>query len=283
MAYFQYQNVNFHYQEIGSGEAMIALHGLSQNTGYWMGTGVAAALVENYRVIALDMRAHGLTTIAGTDKGYDIDTMVNDIDALADHLGLDRFHLLGHSTGGMIAARYAMTKAIENKHPLISLMLTNCSSATNFINKGPEIDAQVIELLAQSFENQAWEQMIEGLKVNSGPLFAGIAAAKDSEQQFNLALELMQAGNGKSIAEFIRNFYNDADPKVDELRKIDCPTLVAIGELDSLFIDPSDLMAHEIPNAKQVICENVGHMTAIESPQWLINEVKCFLNEAAIQ
>ena len=233
------------------------------------------------------MRAHGLTTISGSDKGYDIDTMVSDIDALANHLGLDKFHLLSHSTGGMIAARYAMKNAIKqvtiepagNNHHLLSLILTNCSSATNFINKGPDLDAQIIELLAQSFENQSWEQLVEGLKINSGPLFAGIAAAQDSERQFNLALELMRTGNGKSIAAFIRSFYNDADPKIDDLRTINCPTLVISSELDPLFIASGELMALEIPNAKQVIYQNVGHMTAIETPKQLINEVKCFLDE----
>jgi len=277
MAYFQFNNVNFHYQEMGSGEAIIALHGLSQHSAYWMDTGVAKALAKNYRVIALDFRAHGLTTIEGDDKGYDIETMQGDIDALADHLGLDKFHLLGHSTGGMIAVRYAMSHSDR----LLSLMLTNCGSSTNFSNKDAATNAAAMEFLAMSFENFSWPQIVAGLKMKSGPLFAGVAAAANSAEMFDKALALMSAGNGKNIAQFVRSFYNDPDPKIEGLKSISCPTLIISAELDWYFSEPSKLMAQHIPNNQHIDGKAMGHMTALEAPQWLAQQLTDFLSTQA--
>ncbi len=277
MAYFQFNNVNFHYQEMGSGETIIALHGLSQHSAYWMDTGVAKSLAKNYRVIALDFRAHGLTTIEGDHKGYDIETMQGDINALATHLGLDKFHLLGHSTGGMIAVRYAM----QHSDRLLSLMLTNCGSSTNFSNKDAATNAAAMEFLAMGFETFSWPQMVAGLKMKSGPLFAGVAAAGNSEALFDKALELMSAGNGKNIAQFVRSFYNDPDPKIEGLKSINCPTLIVSAELDWYFSEPSKLMAQYIPNNQHIEGKSMGHMTALEAPQWLSQQLTKFLSALA--
>ncbi len=277
MAYFQHNNVNFHYQEIGSGDAIIALHGLSQHSAYWIETGVAQALAKHYRVIALDFRAHGLTTIEGDDKGYHIDTLQADIAALADHLGLDKFHLLGHSTGGMIAARFAMTQSDR----LLSLMLTNCGSSTNFSNKDVATNAAALEFLAMGFENFSWQQIVSALRMKSGPLFAGVAAAANSSELFDKALSLMAAGNGKSIAQFVRHFYNDPDPKIEGLKNISCPTLIISAELDWYFSEPSQIMAQHIPNNKHIEGKSMGHMTALEAPEWLSLQLTHFLSSLA--
>ncbi len=292
MAYFQHQDVKFHYEEMGQGEAIIALHGFSLNSSYWMQTGVAKALSKNYRVIALDMRAHGKTRVEGNDKGYHVDTMVNDIDALADHLAIKKFHLLAHSTGGMVAVRYAINQsylqAQKNHHQphekrLLSLIVSNSSSATKFMNSNFLTDDIAMEMLAQSIENLGWRQIVEGLKFLPNPLFTGISRSKNSNALFDKLYELMRGGDHKDLALFVRRFYNDPDPQKEGMATINIPSLIISGELDSMFIQSSQLMANTIPNAKYSLCENAGHMLAIESPDWLVNQVEDFLNDAQSQ
>ncbi len=283
MAYFQHQNVNFHYQEMGQGEAIIALHGLCLNTRYWMDTGVAKNLAKHYRVIALDMRAHGLTTIEGDAKGYDVETMMMDIDALADHLEIDKFHLLSHSTGGMVASRYASKQSHKKHNRLLSLIISNSSSATKFMNGNVFTDGMAMEMLAQSVENLSWRQIVEGLKFMAGPLFTGIAKSENSAKQFEKVYELMRDGNHASIAQFIRRFYNDPSPHLDKLAQITTPTLVLSAQWDSMFIESSQLIANTIPNAQFSLCEKAGHMLAIESPLWLVAQIEQFLNDTQTQ
>jgi len=106
MATFSRGTARLYYEDHGQGEAIIAVHGLIENTTYWKE--IAGLLAGRYRFIAMDMRAHGRTVIDGEPFGYDEETMGQDIITLADHLKLERFHLLTHSTGGFISVRLAM-------------------------------------------------------------------------------------------------------------------------------------------------------------------------------
>jgi pimeloyl-ACP methyl ester carboxylesterase len=76
---------------------------------------------------------------------------------------------------------------------------------------------------------------------------------------------------------FFPSFYTDPDPHVEELRKIKCPTLILLGEHDIVFLEPSEIMAKEIPNNRHVIMKGVGHMTAIEAPDETARELLSFL------
>ena len=142
-------------------------------------------------------------------------------------------------------------------------------------------NAAAMEFLAMSFENFSWPQIVAGLKMKSGPLFAGVAAAANSAEMFDKALALMSAGNGKNIAQFVRSFYNDPDPKIEGLKSISCPTLIISAELDWYFSEPSKLMAQHIPNNQHIDGKAMGHMTALEAPQWLAQQLTDFLSTQA--
>ena len=281
MPSFQHQNVHFHYEEMGTGEPIIALHGLAQHSAYWMKTGVAQQLAKSYRVIALDVRGHGFTTIEGEPKNYNIETCVEDVNALAEHLGLHPFHLMGHSTGGMIAARYAMQYAIDENHAdhnrLLSLILCNTSSSTQFSNLPDVANQAAVTFMASSFENFSWPLIIQGLKINSGPLFAGLSAANNSDELYEKTLKLMEDGNGKSIGAFVRSFYHDKNPHIEGLKKIICPTLVITAELDRIFTKTSRYFLDNIQQVSHVHHPSCGHMTAVECPDWLTQNILNFL------
>lgn len=278
MPIFHQGSVHLHYQEKGQGETIIALHGLAQHSDYWMETGIADALANHYRIVAVDLRGHGKTTVEDSAKQYNIDTLVSDIHALAEHLGLDRFHLMGHSTGGMVACRYAMNYATTEQNRLLSLLLVNTSSSTQFSNLSPTANSVAINMLATSFETFSWPMIIQGLKLNPGPLFAGVAAADNSRDLYKQALELMKGSDGKAIGGFIREFYDDANPYVERLAEITCPTLIITAELDHIFTKTSKLLAEHIPNNQVSHHDSCGHMTAIEDPKWLSEQLLRFLS-----
>ncbi|MDZ7831737.1 MAG: alpha/beta hydrolase [Desulfobacterales bacterium] len=108
MPYFKRGNADIYFLEQGNGFPVIAIHGLIENTAYWRLRGVTDRLAHEFQVVSMDMRAHGNTKVSGDPPGYDAETVGEDILALADKLGFDRFHLLTHSTGGFAAVRQAM-------------------------------------------------------------------------------------------------------------------------------------------------------------------------------
>jgi pimeloyl-ACP methyl ester carboxylesterase len=237
---------------------------------------MTARLAERYRVVSMDMRAHGETFVEGEPAGFDVETMADDIGALADHLGLERFHLLTHATGGMVGARYAM----RHSERLISLMLTDTSSQTRllFPSTTEEQSEQALELWAAGFESATYDQIVAGAKVEPGVFLAGIAQNTDAQRMYGVWERVLRRGDLKTIARFLRSFYTDEDPHVDLLRKIKCPTLVLLGELDSMFIESSALMAKEIPDCRHVMMKGIGHMTAIEDTEGLLRELLDFLD-----
>jgi pimeloyl-ACP methyl ester carboxylesterase len=279
MSFFKRGNARIYYEEFGKGEPIIAIHGLIENTLYWTLTGVADKLAENFRLISMEMRGHGRTVVEGEPKGFDEETMGEDIIALADHLKLDRFHVLTHSTGGMITVRYAM----KDCRRFASMILTDTGSFTSVVPASPEKIREYHDNFAKFFEILTWERMIAGLRKNPGPFFRGIGETENNEEMFRIALKMVEINDRPVIASFVRSFYSDPDPRVEGLRRISCPALIIYGEKDDLFIQSSKLMAKEIPGAEIIEYPGVGHMTAIEKPERLASDIIGFVKRHPIQ
>ena len=65
----------------------------------------------------------------------------------------------------------------------------------------------------------------------------------------------------------------------DILSKINVPTLVVVGELDSLSPSLANEIANEITGAKLEIITGAGHLSNIEQPEIFNSKVIKFLNE----
>jgi len=97
--------VLLHYVTAGAGEPLVLLHGWPQTWYEWRR--VMPALAQHFRVVAPDLR--GLGDSSRPPGGYDKRTMAEDIwRLLSDHLGIERFCLVGHDWGGPVAFALAM-------------------------------------------------------------------------------------------------------------------------------------------------------------------------------
>ncbi len=274
MAFFTRDNARIYFEDTGSGEPIIAVHGLIENAVYWNITGVTKALTKTKRLIAMEMRGHGRTVVTGDPLGFDVDTVGDDIIALADHLKIDRFHVLTHSTGGIAAVRHAM----KDFSRFATLILCDTSSATSAVSADPETIRQLNNSLAKSFERFTWDQIINNLKNNPGPFFRGLVESEKCDELLGLMREIVEYQDRKIAASFVRSFYTDPDPRIEDLRKIRCPVLIIYGEKDDLFIQSSKLMAKEIPGATIIEYPGVGHITALEAPERLAADVLEFIH-----
>ena len=284
MAYFQHGNVRMYYEDLGKGEPVIANHGLSEDVGYWAAPGVTAQLIKHCRFIPYEMRGHGRTIVQGEPYGYDEHHMIEDINALADHLKMTKFHLLSHATGGMVAVRYAM----KYSDRLLSLLLTDTGSAT-LPTMPPPYQSTLTEEQRKQLREEALKHIDDEVTreerkarwiATPGPYTFTIAARPEPERD-----RMFEVMNGfyvrrlsrRALFAFQTSFYTDPDYKVAELRKIKCPTLILYGEHDVVFIEPSKIMAREIPDNRVVVIPGVGHMTAIETPERTAKEILDFL------
>jgi pimeloyl-ACP methyl ester carboxylesterase len=88
----------------GNGLPVLFAHSLAGNSSHWKAQ--LDHLRPHRRAIALDFRGHGGSEPARNDD-YSIAGMAEDIAAVADRLGRERFVLVGHSMGGGVSLLYA--------------------------------------------------------------------------------------------------------------------------------------------------------------------------------
>src|SRR5450755_1540095 len=89
----------------GTGTPIVLLHANTGTSASWEAQASAFAR-EGYRVIAFDRRGWG-KSMADPATGPQPGSVAGDLDALADHLKLDKFHLVGVAAGGFAALDYA--------------------------------------------------------------------------------------------------------------------------------------------------------------------------------
>ena len=93
---------------------------------------VAEAIKNKYQVVYFDQRGTRLS--ACKNHSYTMANYLSDIELIANELGLEQFHLFGHSWGGL----YAQIYAEEYPHRILSLFLCSPGSGTNKIWKQTE-------------------------------------------------------------------------------------------------------------------------------------------------
>ncbi|WUE24052.1 alpha/beta hydrolase [Streptomyces sp. NBC_00498] len=92
-----------HYVECGGGEPVLLLHQTPRSWTEYLD--VLPLVGARYRAIAMDTLGHGAS--AKPEGPHTIDRFADAVCALVDQLGLDRLHLVGHHTGGVIAVEVA--------------------------------------------------------------------------------------------------------------------------------------------------------------------------------
>jgi pimeloyl-ACP methyl ester carboxylesterase len=86
----------------GGGNPVVLLHGL-QN-GAWIWARVGTLLAENSRVVAPNLRGHGVDHAPAS--GYSLQATTDDLLEILDQMAIDRCHLVGHSWGGKVATHF---------------------------------------------------------------------------------------------------------------------------------------------------------------------------------
>ena len=93
------------YSRKGSGPAVVLVQGVGVIGAGWKPQ--TEALSDRYTVVTIDNRGIGHSTL--DDRQLTVEDMAADVLAIADAEGIDRFHLAGHSMGGVIAQHIALT------------------------------------------------------------------------------------------------------------------------------------------------------------------------------
>ncbi len=103
--YVATNGINLHYRDWGGdGKQVVLLHGLASSCHIW--DLVAPQLAEDFSVIAVDQRGHGLSD--KPESGYDFDSVGRDLLGVIRARNLDRPIIVGHSWGADVALEFAV-------------------------------------------------------------------------------------------------------------------------------------------------------------------------------
>ena len=108
--------INFYYETYGSGEPMLLLHGNSESINSFKLQ--IAEFAKKYRVIVVDTRGHGNSSI--NNERYTYDLFADDMNALLNYLKIDKANIVGWSDGGNTGLIMAM-KFPEKVNRLVTM------------------------------------------------------------------------------------------------------------------------------------------------------------------
>ncbi len=237
--------VKIHYQEAGSGPAVILLHGLGGDVSNWAQT--IGPLSQKYRVIVPDQIGFGRS-----DKpmiNYRVGTLVDFLDGFYKELKLERASLVGNSLGGWTAAAYALA------HPekVERLVLVD---AAGFAITG-DVDPRILNGLNPSTRDAVKQVM--SLVFYNKQIYASDAAVD------LLFARKMTAGDGYTIQRFIDSITRGEDVLDNRLGAVKQPTLIIWGREDGLTpIAMGERFKKEIPGSQLVALEKCGHVPQLE-------------------
>ena len=130
------------------GLPVVFVHSLAGNTSHW--SAQLEHLRKERRAVALDIRGHG-NSKSPKDGDFAIESLANDIDVVVDELGLNRFVLVGHSSGGTVAIAYAGSYPEK----VAGLLLADPSGDAR------KVPAEQVNQLIEALESDSYSKAIE--------------------------------------------------------------------------------------------------------------------------
>ncbi|HKA14201.1 MAG TPA: alpha/beta hydrolase [Myxococcota bacterium] len=261
------------------GIPMLLLHGFGNEAHIW--DDFAPVVAPHYRTLALDHRGHGQSDWDAEGR-YELDALVDDVEAVTTALGIERLVLIGHSLGGRVSTLFA------GRHParLAGLVI---------VDIGPEVDlrgslrirqdvetnmkpvfettgeyARALSLSYPAATPEALRRMaVHGLRPRADGRFelvmdpawrgitAGRAMAADAEQQEQSIRQRMW----------------------DALAALPCPALVVRGAAsDILSPEVADRMVDEVlSDGRLAVVPQAGHSVMTDNPTGFNDAVASFV------
>jgi len=259
--------------EAGSGERRVLLvHGFTGAKDDF-GEAVDRLADAGWHAVTADLRGHGNSEKPATEDAYDLELFADDLWALVDVLGWERFVLLGVSMGGMIA----QVAALRHPERLDGLVLMDTSSGPPEGIDGSQLDLGVA--VARE-HGMAILQELQAEHAGNDPMATPASVRLRAERpdweeyerrKFLASAAAMWAAMAPKML--------SQDDRLDALAALPMPVLVIVGEQDRPFLGPSERMAKAIPRARLAVIPDAGHSPQFENTEAWWDALASFLQE----
>lgn len=232
---------SLHADDGGTGDLpVVLLHSLAGNASQW--SAQLEHLRPRRRAVALEWRGHGRSGVpAGGD--YDVPAMAADVEAAVNRLGVERFVLVAHSGGAVVALEYA------GDHPerVAGLLLVDPSSDAR------QVPAEQMEPFLAALSSEAYAAVIE-------EYWRSILDGSEPTVRARILADLAATPKETVVGVFEALRYYDPLPALQRYRG---PTLSVITPLNETPFSLHNLH----PDLPHTTVTGTGHWLHVDKPE----------------
>lgn len=231
---------------------------------------------RGYHTISYDHRGQYESPGPTDESGYDLDLLAQDLITVARQApGGGPVHLVGHSFGGLVARRAAVTLGPSVKERFASLTLLS-SGPGPIPGHLSAVAAQLTSLLPTTSLDRIWEIKEE--------LDSGDGRVPATEEVYEFLRHRFVSNNPmslKAMAKILMTTDDETPSLAAVIEQTELPTLVAYGTIDDRWTPESqDEMARRL-RARRITWPNIGHSPAAEAPDRTAHTLATFFDETA--
>jgi pimeloyl-ACP methyl ester carboxylesterase len=261
------------YRDVGSGEALLLIHGMAGSSETWRG--VIPQLSKKYRVVAPDLLGHGQSAKPRGD--YSLGAFAVWLRDLLDELGISRATIVGQSLGGGVAMQFVY------QHPDYCQRLILISSG----GLGPDVGWTLRLLSAPGAELilpviAPKPVLTAGNKLRSWFASAGISSPGGGEV-WRAYASFSDAETRQAFLRTLRSVVDYRGQAVSALNRLhmagELPTMTIWGDQDRIIpVDHAYAAQAARPESRLEVLEGVGHFPHVERPSEVVDLIDDFIN-----
>ncbi|HLJ99508.1 MAG TPA: alpha/beta hydrolase [Streptosporangiaceae bacterium] len=275
--FVSYDGTELAYRTLGDGPPLVCLPGGPGRAPDYLGD--LGGLSESRRLVLLDPRGVGLSAAPADPATFRVDRLVDDVEALRGHLGLDQMDLLAHSAGSVLGTLYA---AAHPERLSALILITPGLAAIGVEGSEQQFGAVVARLATEPWYPAAMAAME---KIMAGRW--SMEAFRDSRALFygrwdEVAQEHATAGVAVRHQAAREGYFGEVAFDVSAIRsalkQLAAPVLLYAGELDPL-VTPAMVReaASLFGGAAVVVQPGAGHFPWIDDPAAFAAAIGSFL------
>lgn len=271
--------------EIGTGPTLVCLHGSWDHLLY---RPMGELFAQKYRCILYDQRGSGQSKLLESgEDAMDIKKFTQDLDALRDHLRLDKMALLGHSWGSGLGLLYAQAYPDRLSHlilvgpgPLNSEM-SGCYRANRDRMAYPTLPEE-FAAIRRSYDETRSETGMVPREIDEALIRVWARVIFYSRETAGQFIDFyLNCGGYLRHAESPTNFKHEM--QLADADRITAPTLVVYGYQDYEPITQAYLIKEKIPQTEIAFLNECGHATWVDQPEEYFKVVDTFLSKEGVK
>ena len=266
MPSFSNNGVNIYYEDTGEGYPLVWSHEFAGNYDSWEPQ--VRFFTRRHRVITYAARGYPPSDVPEDPDAYSQEHAVDDLRQLLGHLGIERAHLGGLSMGGSVVLNFGFAYPEMCRSLVVASAGSGTTDREAFLANSEATAARLLDEgmgpVAEEYtrsntrvqllrkDPRGWEEFRKGMAshsaLGSALTFRGFQMKRPTVYQLE-----------------------------EQLKTLQVPALIMIGDEDEPCIEPSIFMKRRIPSAGLSVFPQSGHTINLEEPDLFNRTVSDFL------